>query len=96
MIKKYIYIILIFLCSLPAIISIVLYTFYINALAIDGKKLKDVTEEINYYERENSILNMEMSMLGTTSLISKKATELGMKSAQVSFYNKDSFAFSER
>lgn len=96
MIKNNLNILLIFLCCLPAIISIVINTLYINTLAIEGKKLKEVIGEINYYERENSILNMQKSTLGTTSIISKKATSLGMKSAHVSFYNKDSFALSER
>ncbi len=93
--KKALNIILVILCLMPAIIAVIVHTYVVNTLAIDGKKLQDIDDNIAYLERENSVLNLEKSKLGTTSLISEKAQKLGMKNVTVSFVSEDSFALAK-
>lgn len=96
MTKKIINYILIFICILPGVVSVLVNVYFVNNLAIDGKKLQEAIEESEFIERENAMLNLEKSKLGTTYVISEKAQKLGMKPGVISFFTKDTFAYDGR
>jgi len=74
-----------FLTLLPAVLSAVFMMFMVNSLAIEGKQLGELEQKIHTYKIENKQLKYQSAQLGAISTLSKRANDLGLKPAVVSF-----------
>lgn len=65
--------------SIGNITYLIYRTVLINNVALDGKKLKHVEDQIKVIEEENQQLRSELYKLSSLFTIIKKAEKLGMK-----------------
>ena len=88
--------ILFLLAILPGLTMVVLQAFVTNTMVIDGKKISEIEEKSSKIEIENKNLELDIAKLGTISYISKKAEDLGMQPAKISYVTPDNKGLASR